>query len=64
VGHQMTLTNRYDSGEELWTCGQCDRVLSIRWSPFRREVIVRGDEVVPHHGSKGGLTMAATVAND
>jgi hypothetical protein len=63
VGHEMTLANRYDSGEEMWTCEECDRVLSIRWNPFRREVVVRGDEAVPHHGSKGGLVMSTSVAD-
>jgi hypothetical protein len=55
----MVLAMAYDSGEELWTCHDCERALSIRWNPFRRTVINHGDAEVPHHGSKGGLVMTA-----
>ena len=60
----MMLATSYDSGEELWTCDHCDRTLSIRWKPFRRTVITRGDDNVPHHGTKGELTMTVRVQQD
>ena len=59
MSHQMVLVCSND-GEELWTCNDCQRALSIRWDPFRRTVIDRGDGDVPHHGSKGGLVMTAS----
>ena len=55
----MVLAYSYESGEELWTCDDCERALSIRWNPFRRTVINRGSGELPHHGSKGGLDMTA-----
>ena len=55
--HAMTLTDTDDRGRELWECGWCARKTLIAWTPFSRDVLIRGDDQATHAGGKGGLTM-------
>ena len=58
--HTMTLTTVHEN-TETWTCPDCGRVLLIEWEPWRRVVVVAGDEAAQHSGSKGGLVMSVEV---
>jgi hypothetical protein len=58
--HEMSLAQTDTTGRELWECGECERKLLIRWQPFHREVLLRGDDSVSHSGGKGGLKVTAT----
>lgn len=55
--HAMTLTESDDRGRELWECNECARKTLIAWTPFSKDVLIRGDDQATHAGGKGGLTM-------
>jgi hypothetical protein len=60
--HVMTMTRSDSSGPEFWECGECGRTLLVAWDPFRRDVLIRGDDSVVHTGGKGGLRMTGVEA--
>jgi hypothetical protein len=61
--HVMTLTSAHEN-TETWVCPDCGRVLLIEWDPWRRVVVVTGDEAVAHSGGKGGLVMSMEARQD
>ena len=56
TNHQMKLTSEAE-GTQQWECPDCGRVMLIEWQPWRRVVVVRGDEHAAHSGATGGLEM-------
>ena len=61
--HAMTCTQTNARGEQTWTCNDCDRVMVITsWSPFKRNVLVRGDETTQHTGSTSPALVMGSVA--
>lgn len=54
--HQLTLSDRSATGEEVWSCPSCERRLLVTWQPdFRRTVLARGDDNVRHSAAKGPI---------
>ncbi len=62
--HKMALEWVNDAGEELWSCPHCGRKFRIHLDREKAritvDVVVPGDEMVQHYGSKGGLQVFKT----
>jgi hypothetical protein len=51
-----------DSDTEEWLCPRCGRHLVLRWAPhFDELILARGDEGMPHVGSRTGLVRIGPV---
>ncbi len=52
--HQLALSDRSATGEEVWSCPSCERRILVEWQPeFRRTVLARGEYNVRHSAAKG-----------
>jgi hypothetical protein len=58
VLHEMLLQDRQAAGAEEWGCPACGRRLVLRWSPYAKVVIARGDEHAVHRGGGGEVRIA------
>lgn len=54
--HVMIMDYEQEGTEE-WYCPQCGYRLRIEWNPWKREVLIPGNDSVVHRGGKGGLTI-------
>lgn len=60
--HQMILQSTDHAGIEKWYCSTCGRTILLSWPPhYSLTVIVAGDEMATHSGSKGGLRIGVEV---
>jgi hypothetical protein len=56
--HHMELVETYTSGAEEWHCPTCNRRFLMQWSPYKKIVLVSGDEHATHSGGKGGMKLS------
>ncbi len=54
--HEMTLSGMHPTGAEEWTCPECGKKVVLKWHPFKRIVLVDGEDV-EHVASRGGLKI-------
>ena len=55
--HVYEIVRKYEDGTWDCVCPVCGRRVLINTSPYKREVIVTGDEMCVHAASMGGLSF-------
>jgi hypothetical protein len=55
--HEMILAETRDTGAEEWWCPTCGRRMMLRWEPFEKVVLGRGNEWAVHTGGRGGVSI-------
>ena len=53
--HEMHREKTYESGAEVWVCGECERKLLIQTQPFKKEVVKPGKASIRHIGVNENL---------
>lgn len=60
--HVMQITASYPNGANEWTCPICGRTFLLQMSPYKKIVLVPGDEQAVHSGGTGGLSVSSAEA--
>lgn len=58
--HQMTLISR-EGDFDTFYCPTCGRKFKLRWQPYKRIILVPGDDTVNHAAAIGGMAISASV---
>ena len=51
--HMMKLLKIYPTGVEEWLCPTCGHKMVLQWEPYKRLVLVLGDNDAIHACGKG-----------
>lgn len=62
--HVMQLVKSYPDGTGEWLCPVCGRMILLCFSPYKKEVIVSGDDFSVHSGGIGGLSITNTTLQE
>jgi len=62
--HQMTLRRKYPTGAQEWVCPECDRRFLLQPEPYKKIVMVAGDEFAMHSGNKSKVVNGASIRDD
>ena len=61
--HEAGLVHQYETRAEMWGCARCGYLVIIKWTPFRKIILVDGDLTASHTISKGGVQMQADIVD-